>query len=108
MDDKETEDPTERRSLTTFLLRNGRQIMWKAIFLAAGISMIIVGVESLVVEKAVFAARGEKKQTAWGTSTQEVPRKEVEPAEWFPWSMMSGGVGVLIYASSFSRIVGSD
>ena len=91
-----------------WLQKPGDNTVWKAVFMAVGISMIVVGVESLLIDKAVLAARGEKTQTYWGTTTQEIPQKEVVPAEWFPWSMMSGGVVVIIYACSFTRIVGGD
>ena len=85
--------------------------MWRALFLACGIFMCILGAECLVVERFVMA--GEPVPVAepgpttifGGTSTPAlaVSSKDIEPAEWAPWSFLSSGAVVILYALTINR-----
>lgn len=76
--------------------------MWRALFLALGISSIILGAECLAVEKATLKSR----QQAIGSDHSESPRgKVVKPPEWAPWSLMSGGVVVVLYSFTLPKRV---
>lgn len=68
--------------------------MWRAFFLAIGVSLVIIGAECLAVEKAVFAPR-------LGADASET--REFSPPEWAPWSLMSAGAVVLIYSFTIPK-----
>jgi hypothetical protein len=68
--------------------------MLRAFFLAIGMSAFIVGLECLVVDKAVLVPRGGGSAVA-----EVVPAvREVTPPEWAPWSLLSGGAVVMLYS----------
>ena len=67
--------------------------MWRALFLALGISCVLVGAEGLALDKAVL-----NQWVADGT-------KEVNFATWTPWSLLSAGSIVIIYSFTIPRRV---
>lgn len=75
--------------------------MWRALFMAIGISLIVLGVECLVVERAVIASPA--TVNSLGPSDYATPEfaastKVIEPPDWAPWSLMSAGVIITLYA----------
>ncbi len=72
--------------------------MWRSLFLALGISACILGAECLVIDKAVMARRGAAK-----TAQASRSPREVKPAEWAPWSLLSGGAVVMLYSFTVPR-----
>src|SRR5687767_10953295 len=87
-----------------------RSPMWRAMFLAVGISMCILGAECLVVEKFVLGGEGtptaESPATLFGSSASAsigTPGRELEPPDWAPWSMLSAGAVVILYAVTLNR-----
>ncbi len=71
--------------------------MWRALFLALGISSCIIGLESLAIDKAVL-----KPQPAEVEGAPPVQR-EITPPDWAPWSLMSGGVVVVLYSFTIPK-----
>jgi hypothetical protein len=71
--------------------------MWRSLFLALGVSSLLVGAEALFIDQAVLK-RPENKASA----TQRV----VDPPEWAPWSLMAGGAVVVLYSFTIPRRVG--
>jgi hypothetical protein len=69
--------------------------MWRALFLAVGITVTILGVEFLAVDKAVLHRTN--KET--GKRTTHV----IQPPEWVPWSLLSAGTVVVLYSFSIRR-----
>jgi len=67
--------------------------MWRSLFLAIGISLCILGVESLAVESAVL------RRGAEASSGDEKPRV-VQLPDWAPWGLLSGGAVVILYSFS--------
>ena len=61
--------------------------MWRAFFLAFGLSLLLVGLECLVVDDFVLAARF---TAAEGT-------RNIKPPEWAPWSLLSAGAVTMLY-----------
>ena len=59
--------------------------MWRSIFLAMGIFTLILGLETLVIDSATFANHSEG-------------RRELNPADWAPWSLLSAGTVVILYS----------
>jgi hypothetical protein len=90
--------------------------MWRALFLAGGIYLCVLGAECLVVDKFVMAAEAprtsaeqapapEAPATLFGANAPEPPsaKKEIHPAEWAPWSLLSAGAVVILYALTINR-----
>jgi hypothetical protein len=77
--------------------------MWRACFLAMGIFCLILGAESLVVEKVVFAAdRGAQTSQA---AALPAAQREYTPHEAAPWMLMSVGAVVMLYSFTIPRRV---
>lgn len=73
--------------------------MWRATFLALGISAVILGLECLVIDKAVMNRREDPPKgvpAAWGASMTR--QKEITPPDWAPWSLLSGGAVTMLYS----------
>jgi hypothetical protein len=78
--------------------------MWRALFLAIGVYLILLGAQCLGVQKFILKSRERATQ---GTSPVAVaqqdelgPQKEVVPPPWAPWSLMSTGAVVCLYSFS--------
>lgn len=78
--------------------------MWRAFFVALGISMCILGGEFLVIENVVLT-RPEPSQTPDGGAVVAPPNPVFVPPEWAPWSLMSAGVVMLLYSFTIPRRV---
>ncbi|MGE0608044.1 MAG: hypothetical protein AB7O62_13200 [Pirellulales bacterium] len=76
--------------------------MWRAFFLAVGAFAILLGAQCLAVEKAVMHAKKEPATSTFGFSKSPA-RKEMEPPEWAPWTLLSGGAVVLIYSFTLPK-----
>jgi hypothetical protein len=71
--------------------------MLRAFFLAIGMSAFVLGLECLVIDKAVLAPSGDNAASA--VAQQVAPSvREVTPPEWAPWSLLSGGAVVMLYS----------
>jgi len=89
--------------------------MWRAFFLAIGISMILLGAECMVVDKAVLAIPSKESppppaatgyETIFNSPPPEVQTskpKEIDPPDWAGWSLLSAGCVVLLYSFSIPR-----
>lgn len=65
--------------------------MWKTVFLAIGLYLCLLGLECMALDKVVLVTRGE------ALSRRERPR-EIAPAEWAPWSLLSVGAVTMLYS----------
>jgi hypothetical protein len=80
--------------------------MWRAVFLALGITLCILGGECLVVEKAVLAQSDTSpppQSSFLAPTTQDA--REIKPPEWAPWSLLSGGAVILLYSYTVPKRV---
>lgn len=84
--------------------------MWRAVFLAIGISMCIAGGECLVIEKFVIGADSppptpQTPATLFGAppSGTGPTTRDIEPVDWTPWSLLSAGAVVILYAITLNR-----
>jgi hypothetical protein len=74
--------------------------MWRALFIALGFSAVVLGLECLVVEKAVLA----KPQPAPGAPVKAAAaRRDFIPPEWAPWSLMSVGAVTMLYSVTIPK-----
>jgi hypothetical protein len=80
--------------------------MWRAFFLAIGITLCILGGECLIIDKAVLARPA---ATEVANSDLAAPPAtsggELEPPEWAPWSLLSAGAVVILYSFTIPRRV---
>ena len=88
--------------------------MWRAFFLAMGISACIFGAECLVVDHFVMADLPRPQQqvpavnnSLFGQSTaiaaMKQPIRTKRPPEWAPWTLMSTGAIVILYSITMNR-----
>ncbi len=82
--------------------------MWRALFLAIGLSCCLLGLEAMAVEKAVL--RKDSRITpnvALGIqqSAGEVGRLELTPPNWAPWGLVAAGVVTILYSFSIPKRV---
>lgn len=80
--------------------------MWRALFLAIGVSLCILGAETLAIEKAILANRS-PAVVASDSLAPDLPAagKEIVPPEWAPWSLLSAGAVVILYSFTIPRRV---
>ena len=87
--------------------------MWRAFFLAVGGLLLVTGIESLVLDHAVLVTDSKLGQAAaattesggWGFEVDDPVEKKIKPPEWAPWSMLSSGAVIMLYALS-SKVYG--
>lgn len=73
--------------------------MWRALFISLGIYAVILGVECLLIEKAVLAKEVDKK----GAATSVGKSRDFVPPEWAPWSLMSTGAVTMLYSVTLPK-----
>lgn len=70
--------------------------MWRALFLALGIYCCVLGVECLLIDKAILS---DGESTTMTRATQRVTQSnDMVPPPWAPWSLMSTGAVVILYS----------
>ena len=79
--------------------------MLRSFFLAIGISLVILGGECLVVDKAVLAVPIQmKSESTFPGSLINTNNKQIlTPPEWAPWGLLSVGAVVSLYALTVAR-----
>lgn len=71
--------------------------MMRSFFLALGIYAFVLGLECLVLDKAVL--QPSRAATASALAQHVAPSyRELTPAEWAPWSLLSAGAVVILYS----------
>lgn len=82
--------------------------MWRAFFMALGISLCILGAECLVVDQFVMAGEQPPTEQVPATFFGAVPpaatqSRDITPAEWAPWTLLSAGAVVILYALTVNK-----
>ena len=74
--------------------------MWRAFFLAIGITLCILGGECLVIDNAVLAAPASaaSAEDRAADNGQVAPSQRFSPPEWVGWSLLSAGAVVCLYS----------
>jgi hypothetical protein len=67
--------------------------MWRSFFLALGLSGCLLGVQCMMIDKAVLAQRSAPTDPASPAPSV----REISPPEWAPWSLVSAGAVVMLY-----------
>ncbi len=81
--------------------------MWRAMFLAIGFFIMIVGAECLAVETVRLKIREEPPApvSPFDTETKEGSLCQLTPPPWAPWSLLSCGAVVCLYSFTIPRRV---
>jgi hypothetical protein len=81
--------------------------MWRAMFLAVGFFVMIVGAECLAVESVRLKIHDDPPAptSIFDTEAQEGPLKLITPPPWAPWSLLSAGAVVCLYSFTIPRRV---
>lgn len=81
--------------------------MWKPLMLAVGTFIVLVGLQSLAVEKVTFQVH-EAPVPSSENPNQFVPGPPMsyQPPRWFPWVAMVLGVTVCIYTHTLPKRFG--
>lgn len=79
--------------------------MWKSFFMAVGISVALVGVQFLGVEKIVLKYREEPppKKSPYDEAPTTGPLMEIKSQPWTPYSLLGTGVIISIYSVTLSK-----
>jgi hypothetical protein len=81
--------------------------MWRAMFIAIGVTACILGIECLMIDKAVLVDRGGSQPGAAtataGVASVPAARRELTPPEWAPWSLLSAGAVVMLYSFTLPK-----
>jgi len=79
--------------------------MWRAFFLAVGVSLVILGAECLAVQKITLKLREDPPpaQTPFQEAPKVGPPRQINPPNWAPWSLMSSGAVVCLYSFTLPR-----
>lgn len=59
--------------------------MWRALFLAVGLFLLVAGAECLVIDQATI-------------NSAEQGHVTFSPPEWVPWSLISAGAVTMLYS----------
>ena len=86
--------------------------MWRSLFAAGGVAICILGAECMVVDRFVLAESVTQstpymiteEYSAWDDDQLTMSKHRVlVPPEWAPWGLLSAGVMVVLYSSSFPK-----
>lgn len=85
--------------------------MWRALFLAVGISLCIFGAECLAVDRfelagvEAVAPAEQTPATLFGSAPPPIApaRQDWQPPEWAPWTFLSAGAVIILYSLTINR-----
>ncbi|MFG0290848.1 MAG: hypothetical protein ACF8CQ_21945, partial [Rhodopirellula sp. JB044] len=83
----------------------GVRTMWRSLFLAIGIMIIVVGVETMFIDSASVYAAGESTAVNFvdPNATPAPTTKNWQPGEKFPWAMLAIGTIIVLYAITLPK-----
>jgi hypothetical protein len=81
--------------------------MWRALFLAVGFFVMILGVECLGVERVSLKVRDAPPAptSPFDFESKEGAAKQVVPPPWAPWSLLASGAVMCLYSFTIPRRV---
>lgn len=73
--------------------------MWRAMFVALGFYCCLLGVECLLIEKAVLA----NPKSGAVAGRVDTRSRDLIPPDWAPWSLLSGGAVTMLYTFTIPK-----
>jgi hypothetical protein len=82
--------------------------VWRALFLAIGLYLMIFGLECLAVERVYLRVHDDPPPAGSfiNPAPKAGPQKQFTPAPWMPWSVLSSGAVVCLYSFTIPRRMG--
>lgn len=78
--------------------------MWRALFLAVGAYLVLLGAQCLCVQKFILKPDNPQAGGSWiDPRGLMASRREVIPQPWVPYSLMSTGTIVCVYCFSIPK-----
>jgi len=79
--------------------------MWRSIFIAVGLMAMIIGLECLLIESAIFYKPSDTQASSFinPIGQPSADTREWRPKEWFPWLVLSAGTITVLYAFTLPR-----
>ena len=85
--------------------------MWRALFLGIALSICLLGLECLVVDRVVLTPRAsaagpvslDPNDPLALPAVTAPPKRAVDLAEWHPWSLLSVGAVLVLYSLTLRR-----
>lgn len=74
--------------------------MWRSFFLALGLTLVVVGLECLVVDDFILAQRFSAAAADGARAS-----RDIQPPEWAPWSLLSAGAVTILYSFTIPQRV---
>lgn len=83
--------------------------MWRALFLAIGFFLMLLGAQCLGVEKVNLKARNEPEPAMFALGEPSLgSQKEIIPPSWAPWTLLSSGAVMCLYSFTLPRRVSGN
>lgn len=84
--------------------------MWRSLFLAIGVFLMVLGVQCLGVAQFTLKIREEApaQTSIFDTTPALGAQKKVTPPPWAPWSLMSTGAVVCLYSFTLPKRVAGN
>ena len=84
--------------------------MWRALFLAVGFFVMILGVECLGVERVTLKMHDAPPApvSPFDTESRTGAQKQIVPPPWAPWSLLSSGAVICLYSFTIPRRVSGN
>jgi hypothetical protein len=81
--------------------------MWRAMFLAVGFFLMILGVECLGVESVRLKIHESPPApvSPFDTEAKQGDSRQIVPPPWAPWSLLSSGAVMCLYSFTIPRRV---
>lgn len=79
--------------------------MWRSFFVAVGICLVILGVESLLLDRVILNV-AEKSNQAPGLFNAPLKQREIVPRDWAPWSFLTSGAVMILYSGTLRKADG--
>lgn len=79
--------------------------MWRSLFLAIGITLLLFGLQGMAVEKVVTKYKDDPPPpvSPWDNTPRVAPPIEYTPAPWTPYSLLSTGAIVCLYSFTLPK-----
>ncbi len=88
--------------------------MGRSFFLAVAVTLCVLGLECLLIQRATLTVRKSAESTSSSydysfldpnmtSLPTEAPQRVVEPPEWAPFGLLSSGVVLLLYSKSIGK-----
>jgi hypothetical protein len=84
--------------------------MWRALFLAVGFFVMILGMECLAVERVSLKMRDDPPPaiSPFDFEAKVGGQKQIVPPPWAPWSLLAAGAVMCLYSFTIPRRVAGN